>query len=51
MIVVCVYARLPPVAAVTVIPFVVVANVAATAVAAVAAASWNALPAVGESRR
>jgi hypothetical protein len=47
LIVVCVYARFPCVAAVAVIIFVV-ANVVATAVAAVAAASWNALPAVGD---
>jgi hypothetical protein len=47
LIVVCVYARLPRVAAVAVIIFVV-ADVVATAVATVAAASWNALPAVGD---
>jgi hypothetical protein len=49
LIVVCVYAHLPRVAAVAAILFVV-ADVIATAVAAVAAASWNALlaPAVGD---
>ena len=46
----CVYARLPRVAAVAVIIFVV-ANIVPTAVAAVAAASWNALPAVGDVGR
>jgi hypothetical protein len=47
---VCPYARLSCVAAVAVIIFVV-ADVVATAVAAVAAASWNALPAVGDGGR
>jgi hypothetical protein len=47
LIFVCAYARLPPVAAVAVILFVVT-NVIATAVTAVTAASWNALPAVGD---
>jgi hypothetical protein len=50
LIVVCVYACLPRVTAITVIIFVL-ANVVATAVAAVAAASWNALPAVGDGGR
>jgi hypothetical protein len=44
---VCVDARLPHVAAITIILFIV-AYVITTAVAAVAAASWNALPAVGD---
>ena len=46
----CVYARLPRVAAVNVILFVV-ANVGATAVVAVAAASWNALQRVGNGEQ
>ena len=46
MIVVCVYARLPRVIAFATILFVI-ADVIATAVAAVATASWNALLAVG----
>jgi hypothetical protein len=50
LVVVCVYARLPCVAAVAVILFVV-ADVVATAVTAVAAASWYALPAVDDGGR
>jgi hypothetical protein len=47
LIFVCVYARLPCVAVI----LFVVADVIATAVAAVAATSWNALLAVGNGGR
>jgi hypothetical protein len=50
LIVVCVYAHFPRDAAVAVIIFVI-ADVAATAVAGVATASWNALLAVGDGGR
>jgi hypothetical protein len=50
LIVVCVYARFPCVTAVAVVLFVV-ADVIATADAAVAAASWNALLVVGNGGR